>query len=85
MSFGKKWAQNNFVAVFMGLPNLAINLGVQALLDVGFHWSGWLAPLAYLIGTAASIQYSVLFSMLSKSNFTVLGHRWNWSNKETAH
>lgn len=66
-----KWVQNNIVTVMIGLPNLTINFAVQTVLDVGFHWSGWYAPLAYLIGTGCSVQYSVIFSMLTRSNFRV--------------
>ena len=83
LSFFVKLVKNNIVAVSIGLPNLAINLGTQTILDVFFHWSGFYALLAYLVGTALSIQYSVLFNMITKANFRVGKHEYNYSHKKS--
>lgn len=84
-SFVRKWLTNHVVTVFVGLPNLLINFGTQTILDVGFHWTGWYAPLAYLIGTSFSIEYTVIFDMLTKTNLTVLGRTYHFDHKERKH
>jgi hypothetical protein len=77
----RKFALNNVVTVLTGLPNLGINLGTQFVLDVLLHWTGFYALLAYLIGTGVSIQYSVIYSMLVRANFTILGRHYSFSHK----
>ena len=80
----KKLIQNNLVVVVMGLPNLGINLGIQFLLDVVFKWSGAFSLLAYLIGLAASIEYSIMFSMLTKSNFRIGKWEFHYSTRRAS-
>jgi hypothetical protein len=74
----KKFILNHVVAVSILLPNVAINGGTQAILDVYFHWTGWLSLLAWVIGAALSIEYGILFSMKTKTNLTAWGKKWNY-------
>jgi len=83
--FLQKFMTNNIIVIITGLPNLAINLSIQFVLDIYFHWSGALALLAYLIGTGASIQYGVLYAMFTKSNFTLGRWKYHFSHVEEKH
>lgn len=77
----KKIISNNIVNVVTGLPNLGINLSTQFVLDVIFKWTGFYALLAYLIGTFLSVQYSVIWGMLTKTSFKVGKHEYHYSHK----
>ena len=72
----KKHVHNSVMVVAVALPNLAITLSTVTVLAVVFHWSGWLATLAYLIGQFFSVQWSALFNRGAKTSFT-LGH-WTY-------
>ena len=78
----KKHVHNSIMVVAVALPNLAITLSTVTILAVVFHWSGWLATLAYLIGQFFSVQWSAFFNKGVKTSFT-LGH-WTYyfSEKE---
>ena len=77
MALTTKFVKNNLVAVAFVLPNLAINGGIQIVLDVYFGWSGWLSILAWMIGGGVSLEFGIVLSMLLKSNFK-LG-KWRYS------
>lgn len=76
----KKYLANHLVAITLVLPNIAINGATQAILDIGFHWTGWLSILAWLIGGGLSLEYGIVFAMFTKTNFKVLGREWKYSD-----
>ena len=76
-----KFLKNNAVALAFVGPNLLINGVTQAILDVYFGWSGWLAILAWLIGGGLSFEFGVVLSMLIKSNFTIAGRKWSYAEE----
>lgn len=78
----KKLIANNLVMVATGLPNLGINIATQFVLDVVFHWTGFYALLAYLIGVSFSMEYSIVWAMLTKSNFKLGNRSYSFSHKE---
>jgi hypothetical protein len=80
--FAKKFALNYLVMGGTGLPNLAINAGTQAVLDIWFGWSGIGALMAYFVGLALSMTYSNVWSMWTKSAFTFMGHEYHYSHKK---
>ena len=78
----RKLIKNNAVALGFVLPNLIINGGVQAILDVYFGWSGWLSLLAWLIGGGLSFEFGVVLAMLLKSNFSLGKWRYSYAPDE---
>ena len=62
----RKHIHNSIMVILVALPNLAITLSTVTVLAVVFHWSGWLATLAYLIGQFFSVQWSALFNRGAK-------------------
>ena len=70
-----KWVANCMVVVAAGLPNLAITFTTITLLTYLFAWP---PLLAYLAGQFFSVNYSVLWAVMTKSNFKVLGKRWHF-------
>ena len=80
--FVKKFTLNYLVMGGTGLPNLAINVLTQTVLDVGLGWSGIMSVFAYFVGLALSMTYSNVWSMWTKSEFTFLGHHYSFSHKK---
>lgn len=71
-----RWAAQCVIVAASALPNLAITASTVTVLAVLFHWSGFLATAAYLIGQVFSVQWSVTWARLTKANFR-LG-RWHY-------
>ena len=78
----RKHIHNSVMVVAVALPNLAITLSTVTVLAVVFHWSGWLATLAYLIGQFFSVQWSALFNRGAKTSFTLGRWTYHFSEKE---
>ena len=78
----KKHVHNSIMVVLVALPNLAITLSTVTILAVVFHWSGWLATLAYLIGQFFSVQWSALFNRGAKTSMTFRRWTYHFSEKE---
>ena len=78
----RKHIHNSVMVVAVALPNLAITLSTVTILAVVFHWSGWLATLAYLIGQFFSVQWSALFNRGAKTSFTLGRWTYHFSEKE---
>lgn len=76
----KKFIANHIVAISLLLPNIAINGVTQAILDVYFHWTGWLSVVAWMIGGGLSFEYGILFAMFTKTNLKLLGKEWRYSD-----
>jgi hypothetical protein len=81
-NLAKKFILNYMVMGGTGLPNLVINAGTQAVLDIYFHWIGVMAVGAYFVGLVLSMTYSNLFSMWTKSNFRVGKRRYSYAPDE---
>ena len=77
-----KWVKNNIVVISVALPNLVITFSTLTILEVGFGWPAYLAPVAYLIGQFFSVQYSVLFNWLTKARFSVGRRTYRYSHKD---
>ncbi len=77
-----KFVLNYLVMGGTGLPNLAINAGTQAFLDVWLGWSGAMAVAAYFVGVFLSMTYSNLWSMHTRSEFTFMGRTYRFSRSE---
>jgi hypothetical protein len=80
--FARKFGLNYLVMGGTGLPNLAINAGAQAVLDVWFHWSGFMALAAYFVGLALSMTYTNAWSMWTESEFTFMGRNYHFSHRK---
>ena len=79
----RKWFLNHFVIVGLGLPQLALNLGTQFIVnEFVFHWIAYTPLLAYLIGTGVSIEYSNLLGMKTRSRFNIKGWKWSYAPDE---
>ena len=78
----RKHVHNSIMVVLVALPNLAITLSTVTILAVVFHWSGWLATLAYLIGQFFSVQWSALFNRGAKTSMTFRRWTYHFSEKE---
>lgn len=76
--FIKRHIRNNFVSVFIALPNLAITSSTIFVLTVIFHWSGFYALMAYFVGQVFSVQYSALFGQVFSMEFTVAGRTYHY-------
>jgi hypothetical protein len=72
------------VNIMIGLPNLGINLTTQFILDVVFHWSGIYSLLAYMIGTGLSVQYSILWAVMTKTNFRIGNREYKFNQDDKA-
>ena len=82
MHFIKKLIANHAVAVGFVLPNIAINLIIQTILDIGFGWSGWLSILAWMIGGGTSLSFGVFVNMAIGANFSLGKWRYSYAHKE---
>ena len=78
----RKHIHNSIMVILVALPNLAITLSTVTVLAVVFHWSGWLATLAYLIGQFFSVQWSALFNRGAKTSMTFRRWTYHFSEKE---
>ena len=78
----KKVVQNHAIAILFVLPNIAINLIIQTILDVGLGWSGWLSILAWGIGGGTSLSFGVFLNMAMRSNFRLGKWRYSYASKE---
>jgi hypothetical protein len=70
----KKHTENGIISIAIALPNLAITLTAVTVLAVAFHWSGFYATLAYLVGQFFSVNYSAFFG--SYVDMTITFPKW---------
>ena len=75
----RKLIQNHMVALTFVIPNLLINGATQTILDVYFHWTGYLSILAWMIGGGLSLEYGILLSTYSKSSFKLGKWKYDYS------
>ena len=78
----KKYIVNNIVLIISVIPNLIISTTVIFILAHWFHWSDYYSVFAYYIAQGFSIQYTVLYYSLTKTNFTIFGHEFHYADKK---
>ena len=77
----RKHIENNFIAVAIGLPNLAITAGTITALSLWHPWLGIFGLVPYLIGQVFSVQYSALFGQATEMTFKIGRHEYHYSKK----